>query len=125
MTRRSTAIAFAAALAAANASGAGFVDVLDAPARMSPLAEKSLLLSVTRAGDRLVAVGQRGHILISTDRGKTWTQSPAPVSSDLTSVFFVDARLGWAVGHFSDTAPTENGGEHWTVQLTGRQANDL
>ena len=125
MTRRSTAIAFAAALAAANAPGAGFVDVLEAPARMSPLAEKSLLLSVTRAGDRLVAVGQRGHILISADRGRTWSQSPVPVSSDLTSVFFVDARMGWAVGHDGVILHTEDRGEHWTVQLTGRQANDL
>ena len=125
MTRKSTALAFAAALAAANASGAGFVDVLEAPARMSPLAEKSLLLSVTRAGDRLVAVGQRGHIVVSADRGKTWTQSPSPVSSDLTSVFFVDARLGWAVGHDGVILHTEDRGESWTVQLTGRQANDL
>src|ERR1035437_9479886 len=31
---------------------------------LAPLAAKSLLLDVTKAGDRFVAVGDRGHILI-------------------------------------------------------------
>jgi photosystem II stability/assembly factor-like uncharacterized protein len=125
MTRKSTALAFATALAAASASGAGFVDVLEAPARMSPLAGTSLLLAVTRAGDRLVAVGQRGHIVVSADGGRTWKQSTVPVSSDLTSVFFVDERRGWAAGHDGVILHTEDRGEHWNVQLTGRHANDL
>ena len=67
-------IAVALALCA-PAAGAGFVDVLDTPAQMSPLASRSLLQEVTKAGDRLVAVGQRGHVLVSTDGGATWKQS--------------------------------------------------
>ena len=51
------------------AIAAGFVDVLDTPAQMSPLASKTLMQAVARAGSRLVAVGQRGHIVVSTDGG--------------------------------------------------------
>jgi photosystem II stability/assembly factor-like uncharacterized protein len=106
-------------------SAAGFVDVLDTPAQISPLASKSLLQSVTKAGGHLVAVGQRGHIVVSTDSGATWKQSPVPVSSDLTSVFFVDEKEGWAVGHDGVILHTSDGGENWELQLIGLKANDL
>jgi photosystem II stability/assembly factor-like uncharacterized protein len=123
-------IAYALAVAfAATCSGtvcaAGFVDVLDTPAQMSPLASKSLLQSVAKAGNRLVAVGQRGHIVVSSDGGATWKQSPAPVSSDLTSVFFVDDMQGWAVGHDGVILHTSDGGDQWELQRNGLKANDL
>jgi len=121
-----TALGIAVAMSnAIPASGAGFADVLDTPAQMSSLASRSLLQGATKAGDRLIAVGQRGHIVISTDGGATWKQSPVPVSSDLTAVFFVDARNGWAVGHDGVILATRDGGNTWTLQLSGRTANDL
>jgi photosystem II stability/assembly factor-like uncharacterized protein len=80
---------------------------------------------VTRAGDRLVTVGQRGIILVSTDNGASWKQGSVPVSSDLTAVFFADAKQGWAVGHDGVILHTDNGGESWALQLDGRRANDL
>lgn len=43
----------------------------DGPARVRPLAGRSSLLDITRAGSRLVAVGERGHVLLSDDQGKT------------------------------------------------------
>jgi hypothetical protein len=92
-------VCLACAMLAASAHAAPFLDPLDVPAPLSPLASKSIVQAVTRAGTRLVAVGQRGHVLVSDDGGKSWRQSPVPVSSDLTSVFFVDERSGWAVGH--------------------------
>jgi len=107
------------------ATAAGFVDVLDAPASMSPLASKSLLEAVTHIDDRVVAVGQRGHILVSTDGGASWKQSPVPVSSDLTAVCFVDATHGWAVGQDGVVLHSDDGGSTWRVQLDGRTANDL
>jgi photosystem II stability/assembly factor-like uncharacterized protein len=119
-------LAFACALsAAAPARSAEFADVLDTPAQVSPLASRNLLLGVAQAGDRLVAVGQRGHIVVSADGGATWTQSPVPVSSDLTSVWFVDATTGWAVGHDGVILHSDDGGAHWKVQLDGRRANEL
>lgn len=117
-------LAFAAPAAAAGVA-AGFVDVLDTPALLSPLSNRSLLEAVTKRGDRLVAVGQRGHILVSTDHGASWKQAPVPVSSDLTAVWFVDDRNGWAVGHDGVILHTGDGGDTWSLQLTGIKANEL
>ena len=66
----------------------GFVDVLDSPAQLSPLAQHGLLVGLASAGERLVAVGQRGHILFSDDHGQRWQQASVPVSSDLVAVHF-------------------------------------
>src|SRR5262252_9857063 len=100
MLPRFRSIGFALILSNATAVMAGgFVDVLDSPAQMSPIAARSALQSVVPVGNRLVAVGQRGVVLVSNDAGATWKQSPVPVASDLTSVFFVDEEHGWAVGH--------------------------
>ena len=112
-----------ACLTALPAYAAGFVDVLAQPAVMSPLSSKGLLQAVTRAGPRLVAVGQRGHIVTSSDDGKTWQQSPVPVSSDLTAVFFVNERKGWAVGHDGVILASKDGGLSWSLQLDGLRAN--
>ena len=122
--RLGTALAAAAALYA-GAAAAGYVDVLDTPAAISPLAEKSLLESVAGSGRHVVAVGQRGHIVVSRDHGGHWAQAAVPVSSDLTSVFFIDERHGWAVGHDGVILATVDGGLSWRVQLTGRKAADL
>lgn len=75
-----------------------YVDVLDLPAKASALAQRSPLLDLARAGSRLVAVGQRGHILYSDDEGGRWQQARVPVSSDLNAVTFPTPEQGWAVG---------------------------
>jgi len=86
------------------------------PAVIAPLAVHSLMLSATRAGDRLVAVGERGHILLSDDHGATWRQVPVPANAALTGVSFIDAKQGWAVGHDAVILHTTDGGESWTPQ---------
>ena len=83
----------------------------------SAKAEKSLLLDVTRAGARLIAVGDRGHILFSDDQGKSWTQSKVPTRQLLTAVFFVDDKHGWAVGHDAQVLVSADGGVTWTKQF--------
>lgn len=98
----------------------GFRDLLDTPARPSPFAAKSLLNGVTSAGKRVVAVGQRGHIVYSDDGGATWSQAQVPVSSDLVAVSFPTARKGWAVGHDGIVLHSADGGETWVRQLDGR-----
>lgn len=103
--------------------GATFVDPLDVAAQPSALASKSLLVGVARAGTRLVAVGQRGHIVGSDDGGTTWTQAKVPVSVDLTAVTFVNDTKGWAVGHDGVILHTADAGRTWTLQLDGRRAN--
>jgi len=107
------------------AAGPGFQDPIAVPAQASALAARSLLQDVARVGQRLVAVGQRGHIVHSSDGGSTWQQSKVPVSSDLTAVFFVGERKGWAVGHDGVVLATSDGGQNWTLQLDGHRANEL
>ena len=65
----------------------------------STKAQHGLMLDVAQAGARLVAVGDRGHILYSDDQGQNWTQAKVPTRQLLTAVYFVDATHGWAVGH--------------------------
>jgi len=86
-------------------------------ALLMPLADRSLLLDIVAVDDRLVAVGERGHILVSTDTG--WEQSRVPTRQMLTAVHFVDARRGWAVGHDGLILMTSNGGLEWSRQYDG------
>ena len=83
---------------------------------MSFKASQVLLLDVAQAGDRLVAVGSRGHIVYSDDQGASWLQAPVPTRQLLTSVYFADAQHGWAVGHDSLILHTADAGETWEIQ---------
>ena len=78
---------------------------------------KGLMLDVVHAGKRLIAVGDRGHILYSDDQGSTWTQAKVPSRQLLTSVFFVDDQHGWAVGHDAQILASADGGVTWTKQF--------
>ena len=85
----------------------------------APLAAKSLLLDVARAGSRLVAVGDRGHVLLSDDEGRTWRQVIVPTRAMLTAVSFGDPQHGWAVGHDGALLVTADAGETWQQQFAG------
>ena len=102
-----------------------FIDVLELPARSSPLADRAPLNDVTRSGDSMVAVGQRGHILYSDYTGGHWQQAKVPVSSDLTAVYFSGRRAGWAVGHDGVILHSKDAGASWSKQLDGRQIGGL
>ncbi len=78
---------------------------------------RGLMLDVVAAGPRLVAVGDRGHILYSDDHGSTWTQAKVPSRQLLTAVFFVDAQHGWAVGHDAQILASSDGGATWNKQF--------
>jgi len=83
---------------------------------LSSKAVHGLLLGIARAGTRLVAVGERGHILYSDDNGTNWTQAQVPTRQVLTAVRFVDAQNGWAVGYDKLILHSADGGESWSVQ---------
>lgn len=85
------------------------------PAVMAPLAAESLLLDGTVTGGRMVTVGERGHILLSDDGGRNWTQAPAPTRSMLTAVAFADEEVGCAVGHDEAIVCTRDGGTSWEL----------
>lgn len=104
---------------------AGFTDVLDTPASMSPLASRGLLNGVALAGKRLVAVGQRGQVVYSDDAGASWRQAAVPVASDLVAVCFPTPQQGWAVGHDGVVLHSNDGGATWARQLDGRRVGQL
>lgn len=85
------------------------------PAMIAPLAAHSTLLGIAQAGGKLVAVGERGHILLSAD-GKDWQQVPVPADAMLNRVRFRDDKNGFAVGHDATILATHDGGATWTVQ---------
>ncbi len=92
------------------------VTPLMAESRLLQKAETSVLLDITHAGNRLVAVGERGHVLLSDDQGAHWAIAPTPDDRMLTAVFFVDSQRGWAVGHEALILVTNDGGQSWQAQ---------
>lgn len=80
-----------------------------------PLATNSLILDIARSDNGFVGVGERGHVLISTD-GQQWQQAAhVPTRSTLTSVFALGNRL-WAAGHDAVIITSGDGGNTWTLQ---------
>lgn len=84
------------------------------PAR---LASRSLLLDVAVQGDRIVVVGERGHILVSEDQGTTWRQADVPTRSMLTGVAMVSGSHLWAVGHDAVIVASSDSGRTWVRQF--------
>lgn len=81
----------------------------------APLADQSLILDIVRAGERYVAVGERGHVLLSSN-GREWAQAEfVPVQATLTRVEFAGGRL-WAVGHDSAIIYSTDLGRTWSLQ---------
>jgi photosystem II stability/assembly factor-like uncharacterized protein len=88
-----------------------------APAERVEAATMSQILGATRAGTRIVAVGDHGIVLLSDNDGKHFAQAHAvPINATLNAVSFVDAHTGWAVGHWGAIIKTVDGGETWTLE---------
>lgn len=98
---------------------------LQRPALAVRRPERAVLLSLARAGERLVAVGERGIVALSDDGGLRWRQAASPVSTTLTMVRFTDARHGVAVGHAGAVLTTIDGGESWSLRLDGLRVAEL
>ena len=78
-----------------------------------------LYLDISQVGRRLVAVGQRGHIVYSDDDGQQWWQATVPTKRLLTAVSFTADGTGWAVGHDAIRATTA---ERISSRVSSRQA---
>lgn len=115
----------AAPLWALAVAAAGFVDPLDLAAERSALAAGTLLTGVSAMGGRIVAAGQRGHVLWSEDGGASWEQGSVPVSTDLTSVRLASPWRGLAVGHDGVVLSTSDGGRTWVKRLDARDLGSL
>jgi photosystem II stability/assembly factor-like uncharacterized protein len=98
---------------------------LNKPASITLRAADGLITSIARAGNRLVAVGEHGWILLSDDNGASWRQVASPTSVTLTHVTFADAKTGWALGQMGAVLVTHDGGASWAKQLDGIAANQI
>lgn len=96
-------------------------DALQRPALQVRAPERAALLSAALAGPRVVAVGERGIVLLSDDAGRSWRQAPCPVSVTLTTVRFVTPTQGVAVGHGGTVLTTQDAGASWQLRLDGRR----
>jgi photosystem II stability/assembly factor-like uncharacterized protein len=101
------------------------IDALDTPSIPVRSPTTVLLIAISRAGNRLVAVGEHGVVIYSDDNGATWAQGQVPVNVTLTCVAFATPLIGWAAGHFGAILMTTDGGKTWAMQLNGIQANQL
>jgi photosystem II stability/assembly factor-like uncharacterized protein len=75
--------------------------------------DRVAVLALARAGERTVAAGERGRILVSDDDGATWKVASTPTLQTLTSLSFSDAKTGFATGHQGTLLRTEDGGMTW------------
>lgn len=121
----SLGMALALPLIQPAALAAPLAPVLERPAQHAVRPERSVLIDVARAGNRLVAVGERGIIVFSDDNGETWKQANTPVAATLVALTFVDEHQGWAVGHSGVVLHSSDGGANWTLQLDGNRAAQL
>ncbi len=123
ITRFSTA-ATAAFAAIALFAASGLVSSAAAqinPAVMpvtGPLSKQSisrlLLTDAARIGNRIVAVGDRGYVVVSDSNGENWERAETPTNLPmLNAVFFQDAKTGWAVGHDAVILKSSDEGKKW------------
>jgi photosystem II stability/assembly factor-like uncharacterized protein len=109
----------AAALGAVTGMARAAAYTADGAAKVRAGAMRSTLLDLVVAGKRLVAVGERGHVLLSDDEGKAWRQARSvPTRTTLTCVFATDANTLWAAGHGGMILRSADGGETWSA-VTG------
>ncbi len=109
-----------------GAAQAGLPGPLKRPALTLRDPSRASMLGLAQAGTRVVAVGERGTVLLSDDAGTSWRQAASvPVSATLTAVQFANDRTGWAVGHYGVVLKSEDGGEHWSRQLDGNAVAKL
>jgi len=96
----------------------GFIPTEDDPAILTaellPRVGKSLILDIADGANRAVAVGERGHILVSESRTGDWRQIEAvPTRTTLTAVSAIGDRV-IVVGHDGLIMASHDGGLTWT-----------
>ena len=120
-----TVLAAGSAAAAAVAAAGKLPSALQRPALSVVHPTTANLLTIARAGTRLVAAGERGLIIYSDDSGQHWKQARVPVSVTLTALRFANQREGWAVGNMGAVLRTTDGGASWLRVLDGQTAAAL
>ncbi|MFT4746457.1 MAG: photosystem II stability/assembly factor-like uncharacterized protein [Congregibacter sp.] len=92
---------------------------VDVQSYLAPLVSRSLLLDIAQSDSQLIAVGERGHVLLSKN-SQDWLQVVVPSLATLTAVDF-NGNKGWAVGHDTTILMTNDGGVSWSLQYYAPQ----
>ena len=67
-------------------------------------------------GNRVIAAGDGGMILISEDAGETWSQLSSPTIRNFWNMQMITEEIGWMVGEGGTALKTANGGLNWIQQ---------
>ncbi len=107
--------ALAGSLTLAAIAAKSWTDPAVTSAELMPKSANALLLDATLAGNAIVVVGERGHVLRSAD-GVRWQQvKGVPTRSTLTTIAAVGDAL-WAAGHDGVILHSADAGKTWTRQ---------
>lgn len=93
-------------------------DVLNLPAATGTQVQHAVFLGAAQNDGRIVAVGERGIVLISDDGGNAWRQAQVPVQVTLTAVTFASQATVFAVGHDAVILRSTDRAETWQVVHT-------
>ena len=90
--------------------------------RAADVVPRLLLLDGAVTGSDVIVVGERGNILRSGDRGRSWQAAVLSVRAPLTAISFAPGEPGtsaWAVGHDAMILVSHDAGRTWSVQFQG------
>lgn len=105
----------------ADTSGEGWI-------WQNPLPQGNDLFDVLALSNQVVvAVGQSGSMLVSTNGGTNWRSTSLPVGlrADLRSIAFIDLLNGWCVGDSGVILVTTNGGMNWSPRYSSLGRTNL
>ena len=89
---------------------------------IAPKAVRSLALDIARVNEhQFLAVGERGHVLLSKDDGQTWEQKVTPTRATLTSIAQTAGHI-LVGGHDGVLLLSQDKGETW--KLVREQAEE-
>ena len=78
------------------------------------LALQAPVMAISRQGDTILSVGDRGHIFKFNQQ--KWSQVASPSDVLFTNIFQLNQVNAWAVGHDLTIVATKDGGNTWQLQ---------
>lgn len=81
---------------------------------------------LVRLDDRVIAVGERGTIIVSDDLGETWrpTHNDEQLPVTLTGISALDNDVLLAVGHDAVLMRSEDAGDTWQVLMQDKELGE-
>jgi photosystem II stability/assembly factor-like uncharacterized protein len=78
--------------------------------------------AVAYAGNHVWVAGRPGTIVLhSSDQGTSWEVQKTGQPLPLNGLFFLNDKVGWAVGEFGSILATVDGGKSWKIERRGGQ----